>query len=265
MFRFTTFLPVIVFVITAPVLAHDTWVETNVNLLRTGDAVFVDLKLGNHGNDHRDFKLASKVDLEPCTLTVTDPDGTSYDLLPGLVDTGYAPKEGYWTTKFVPAKPGMYVVSHTFDKVVHHGKPVRSIKSSKTCFVASNLLDRVPYLNPGFEKPFGHALEIVPMSNPVTPMGPGETIRVQVLFQGKPLPETVVSFIPQSVPLTEDFDDRYERTTDADGRASFIPKTGERFLVVVHHQTDEGGDGYGETAYAATLTVYVPEICPCCE
>jgi uncharacterized GH25 family protein len=40
--------------------AHDTWVQTNTNLVRTGDAVHIDLMLGNHGNDHRDFKLASK-------------------------------------------------------------------------------------------------------------------------------------------------------------------------------------------------------------
>lgn len=251
--------------VTSPAFAHDTWVETNTNLLRTGDAVFVDLKLGNHGNEHRDFKLASKVDLEPCTLTVIDPDGKSYDLLPSLIDTGYAPKEGYWTTKFVPAKPGMYVVAHTFDKVVDHGKPVRSIKSGKTCFVASNLLDKVPYSNPGFDKPLGHALELVPIVNPVTPMGPGETIAVRVLFHGEPLDGLKVSFIPQSMTLKDGFDDRYERTTEDGGTARFTPKTGDRFLVVVHHKSDEAGDGYGETSYAATLSVYVPEVCPCCE
>src|SRR6185436_2774462 len=45
----------------APAFAHDTWVQTNTNVVRTGDAVHVDLMLGNHGNDHRDFKLASKL------------------------------------------------------------------------------------------------------------------------------------------------------------------------------------------------------------
>ena len=38
--------------------AHDTWVQTNANVVRAGDAVHVQLMLGNHGNDHRDFKLA---------------------------------------------------------------------------------------------------------------------------------------------------------------------------------------------------------------
>ena len=56
----------------APVAAmgHDTWVQTNTNLVRTGDAVHIDLMLGNHGNEHRDFKLAGKLALEGATLEV---------------------------------------------------------------------------------------------------------------------------------------------------------------------------------------------------
>ncbi len=245
--------------------AHDTWVETNTNLIRTGDAVFVDLKLGNHGNEHRDFKLASKIDLTKCGLEVVAPDGTSYDLKDRLIDTGYAPKEGYWTTKFAATKPGLYVVAHALDTVVNHGRPTRSIKSGKTCFVVSDSLDRVPFLNPGFDRPSGHALELLPVANPVTPMGPGEPIRVRVLLKGEPLADARISFIPQSDTLREEFDERYERKTNASGEAEFTPKTGDRFLVAVHHTTDEAGDGYEQTAYAATLTVFVPEMCPCCE
>ncbi|MGH7138544.1 MAG: DUF4198 domain-containing protein, partial [Pirellulales bacterium] len=42
----------------SPAGAHDTWVQTNTNVIRAGDVVFVDFFLGNHGNDHRDFKMA---------------------------------------------------------------------------------------------------------------------------------------------------------------------------------------------------------------
>lgn len=73
---------------------HDTWVETNTKLIRTRDAVYINLKLGNHGNHHRDFKIASKIDLEGCRLDVIDPAGKVYDLISELTDTGYAPKEG---------------------------------------------------------------------------------------------------------------------------------------------------------------------------
>src|SRR5262245_3603848 len=80
--------------------AHDTWVQINTNVVRVGDNVHVDLMLGNHGNDHRDFKLAGKVDPAGCTLEVLAPDGKRYDLKDRLIDVGYVPKEGYWTTKF---------------------------------------------------------------------------------------------------------------------------------------------------------------------
>ena len=245
--------------------AHDTWVQTNTNLIRSGDAVHIDLMLGNHGNGHRDFKLASKVDIDGSTLQVRDPKNRVYDLKEQLADTGYTPKEGFWTTKFAATSPGLYLVEHTRDKVVNHGKPVRSIKSAKTFFVVSKSLDRVPRENPGFDRVLGHALELVPTSNPVTPMGPGEAIGVRLLLKGKPLPQARLSFIPRGETLSSEFDDRFERTTDASGAAKFTPAAGNYYLVVAHHKADdETGEGYDGTQYSATLTVFVPELCPCC-
>ncbi len=245
--------------------AHDTWVETNTNVVRGGDAIHVDLKLGNHGNDHRDFKLAGKPDIEASTLEIIAPDGKSFDLKSRLADNGYAPAEGFFSARFVPTAPGLYTVAHTSDKVVSYA-PLRSIKSAKACFVVSPSLDNVSAENPGFERPLGHVLELVPTSNPVTPMGPGRKISVQVMYHGQPLPGARVSYIPRGSELREEFDDRYERTTDAEGRASFAPPEGNVYLVVVHH-TDPtaAGEGYKGTKYSATLTVFVPQICPCCD
>lgn len=248
-----------------PAFAHDTWVETNTNLIRTGDAIYVDLKLGNHGNEHRDFKLASKIDLDSCTLDVIAPDGKTYDLKPQLIDTGYAPKEGFWRGKFAPSSPGLYLVSHSLDKIVNHGRPIRSIKSGKTCLVVSPSLDRVSMEHPGFDRVLGHPLEIVPVANPVTPMGPGQEIALRVLFKGKPLANTRVAFIPRGETLKKGFDKDFERTTDTHGEARFTPKTGNQYLIVVHHRAEEeSAADYDFTAYSATLTVFVPEVCPCC-
>jgi uncharacterized GH25 family protein len=257
--------PLLTLGVLSPVLAHDTWVQTNTNLVRAGDAVHVDLMLGNHGNDHRDFKLASKVDPDSGPLTVIGPDGKSIDLKPKLADLGYAPKEGFHSAKFTTGKPGLYVVSHTSDRVVNHGKPVRSIRSAKAYFLASPSLDKVRSDWTGFEKPLGHTIELVPEASPVAPMGPGTPIKIKVLFQGKPLDDARVSFIPRGETLAEGFDKNYERKTDASGKASFAPKTGNYFLVVVHHkETVTGKSEYDTIAYTATLTVFVPELCPCC-
>jgi uncharacterized GH25 family protein len=254
----------LVLALAASAPAHDTWVQANAPVVRAGDCVHVDLMLGNHGNDHRDFKLAGKVGLEAATLEVVTPDGKRYDLKDRLADTGYTPTEGYWTARFVGTRAGLYVVAHTLDKVVSYA-PVRSVKSAKTCFVVSRSLDKVPEDNPGFDRPLGHPLELVPEANPVTPMGPGKPIKVRLLYKGKPLAGGRVSFIPRGETLTRDLDRRYERLTDAQGRASFTPTAGNYYLVVAHREEPkEGGKDYKSTKYSATLTVLVPQVCPCC-
>ena len=250
----------------AAALAHDTWVQTNVHIVRVGDAVHVDLMLGNHGNDHRDFKLAGKPTLDGnATFEVIAPDGRRHDLKTAAVDQGLAPKEGYLTARFQPSAAGLYLVSQTSDKVVDYA-PKRSVKSGKTFFVASKSLDKVPESNPGFDRVLGHPLELVPVSNPVTPMGPGTAIQVRLLYKGQPLAGARVSFIPRGVALAEGFDEKYERKTDATGRASFEPKEANYYLVAAHHEdAADKGSGYDSTKYSATMTVFVPALCPCCD
>jgi uncharacterized GH25 family protein len=244
--------------------AHDTWIQTNTNILRLGDQVYIDVMLGNHGNDHRDFKLAGKVDPAAGSLEVLAPDGKRYDLKSSLFDTGYTPKEGYWTTRFTAAQAGLYLVAHASDHVVSYA-PKRSVKSAKTYFVVSKSLDAVPELNPGSDKVLGHPLELVPTINPVTPMGPGMPIEVQLLYKGQPLPNARVSFIPRGEMLSAEFDPRYERKTDEKGQARYTPTDGNYYLVVAHwDEPTESGKDYQSTKYSATLTIFVPQVCPCC-
>jgi uncharacterized GH25 family protein len=244
--------------------AHDTWLQTNTNIVRTGDVIHVDLLLGNHGNDHRDFKLAGKINAQQSTCEVIQPDGTRIDLRPNLADVGYTPQEGFWTGRFVPGQAGLHLLAHTSDKVVSYA-PARSVKSAKAFFVASESLDKVTPGMPGFDRPLGHALELVPLANPIAPMGPGQPIRVRLLYQGKPMADGRVSFIPRGHTLSESFDETYERKTDQHGDASFTPTVGTYYLVVAHHEEpQQRGDGYERTKYSATLCIYVPQICPCC-
>src|SRR5262245_38066491 len=97
-------------VLATSLAAHDTWVQTNTNLIRVGDGVHIDLMLGNHGNNHRDFKLAGKADLSASTLQVVGPNGKQFDLKDRLLDTGYTPGEGFWTTRWTASEPGLYVI-----------------------------------------------------------------------------------------------------------------------------------------------------------
>ncbi len=244
---------------------HDTWVQANTNLVRTGDVVHIDLMLGNHGNEHRDFKLASKIGLNGIKgMEVLGPGTYRLDLKQDLVDLGLAPKEGFHSARFVPDKPGLYAVIQTMDRVVNHGRPVRAVKSAKTYFGASDSLDKPALDFKGFEKPLGHELELVFLSNPVSPVGPGTAIKVQLFHKGKPLAGSKVSFIPRGTTLKEGIDSDYERITDKDGKASFTPKIGTFHLIVAHLQTEEKGEGFEATGYSAALTVFVPQKCACC-
>ncbi|WP_437225790.1 DUF4198 domain-containing protein [Planctomicrobium sp. SH661] len=246
--------------------AHDPWVETNAAVVRAGDSVFIDLKLGNHGNDHRDFKLAGKLDLDGSKLQVLLPNGQKFDMLDRLVDIGYAPNEGYWTGKFVGGSAGTYMVLHQMDKQVSHGRRVRSIKSAKCFFLADLLLDKLKDDSTVWKEPVGLPLEIVPVTHPVLFTGPGMPIEVKVLRNGVPLPDTKVSFIPQGETLAEGFDPAFERMTNAEGIASFTPKTGCRLLIVTYLKApDEKTDEYDSTSYGATVQMLIPDVCPCCQ
>lgn len=231
---------------------HDTWVEVNSPEVRSGGLVHVDLKLGNHGNDHRDFKLHSLITLDHASLAVVEPCGCKTDLVPKLSPTAYEPKQGYWTGRFSPKKPGLHTVAHQLD--VLHGK-TRAIKGAKTFFLVGEPGDK----STSHSQPLGHALEIVPLTHPIAETASEKPFRVRVLFQGEPLTDARVASIPRGEELSEGFDSRYEKMTDKNGEAEFLPSDANLYLFVVHlRKPEESGEGYDGTHYAATLTVSIP-------
>jgi uncharacterized GH25 family protein len=244
--------------------AHDTWLQTATTVVRPADVVHVDLALGNHGNDHRDFKYAGKLaSLDGGTVEVIAPAGTRHDLAPEMIDLGYAAKEGFWSARFVPAAEGLHTVAHRLDRI---RETKRSVKSAKTFFVVAEKLDREPKATAEHATPLGHDLELVAETHPVIGMGPGRPIAVRLLFKGRPLADERVSFIPRGATLAEGFDPKFERRTDAEGRCRWETTEGTYVLVVAHREEPaEKGAGYETTKYSATLVVNVPGRCPCCE
>ena len=247
--------------------AHDTWLQAAPRLVHPDDVVHVDLFLGNHGNEHRDFKIAGKLgSLEGVKVGVIGPDGRATDLVADMTDLGYAPKEGFWSARFVPAAAGLHCVA-LYREGVRHG--AMGFKGGKTYFLAAESLDAPVKADAktleAVRQPLGHPLELVLESHPVLGSGPGKPIVVRLLLKGQPLADHVVSFIPRGTTLAEGFDSEYERRTDAAGRCSFTPKEGNLVLVVTHFvNPEEKGEGYEKAAYAATLVLDVPQRCPCC-
>lgn len=252
------------FAVVRAAVAHDTWVQASRAIVRPDDVVHVDLFLGNHGNDHRDFKIAGKLgSLEGVVLDVIAPGGRATDLVSDLVDLGYAPKEGYFSARFVASDEGLHCVTHLRDGIRHGA---RGLKGGKAYFLVAEKLDAIGQPPGDFATPLGHPLELVLETHPVVACGPGRPVTVRLLHRGRPLADHRVSFIPRGATLAEGFDPVHERRTDASGRCTWTPTEGNLVLVVAHHTVeDEKGEGYDKTSYAATLVLDVPQRCPCCE
>lgn len=249
-----------------PTSAHDTWVQVDTLLARTDDIVHVDVMLGNHGNNHRDFKLSSKISLAPWTLEVVNPQGDRQDIKPSVVDAGYGPKEGFWSARFETGESGTYSIVHKLDTL--HGR-TRALKTSKTFVFASK-----DGANTNIEKTnneateshsatspieIGANLELV-LLTPITSLSAGQEMEFIVKQHGKPVADQVVTFIPRGANLGPDFDPQFERTSDNSGRISFTPAHANLYLVVAHKAApDESGEGYDKTHYSATLMLPVPK------
>jgi len=78
----------------------------------------------------------------------------------------------------------------------------------------------------------GHDLELVPLSDP-SAVKPGQSLRLRLLFRGKPLPGAEIERGDGATPVPEKDIPRF--TTDAEGVAAVpIMKTGPHLLVVDH-------------------------------
>jgi uncharacterized GH25 family protein len=234
--------------------SHDTWLETGTATVAVGEYAYIDLMLGNHGNDHRDFKLASKISLDPCTLSVMDPTGQVVDLKSEIVDMGSAEKEGFWTAKYVFADPGLHRFIHTLD-TLH--RTTRAIKSAKTFVLAIGAGEQKIESSIG-DACHGFELELV-LKTPFDHIEAGAPIELQVMRSGKAFSQALVTFIPLGTTLAAGFDAEYQRTSDSDGIVRFVPEEGNLIFAVVHHMADgEAGDGYENTHYSAAMVIQVP-------
>jgi uncharacterized GH25 family protein len=126
-------------------------------------------------------------------------------------------------------------------------------------------LDSPQKVDVGFQKPIGAHLELVPVSNPLFGLGVGTSFSVKLLYKGKPLKDSVVSFIPKGVPLSGEIDSKFEAKTDAKGVATVTLDQSGQWLIAAHvKDSTASGAGYKSIGYSATIHLRVPNVCPCC-
>ncbi|MCC9643335.1 DUF4198 domain-containing protein [Rhodopirellula sp. JC740] len=245
--------------LTLNVSAHDTWIQINSPIVRTGEVAHVDLRLGNHGNHHRDFKLAGLLTLDWTSMEWISPSGERADLKPDLYTSASAEKQGYWTTPVTLDEPGVHLFVQKLDRVMNHGKSIRSIRTSKAFVICSPTLDNISIDSHSHSTPAGLPFELVLHQCPVTDIEVGQPITITVLHNGEPLANALVAFIPEGETLTGDTDPDHEFTTGTDGTVSFTPSKATRYLIAAHHTAmDEKSTDYEFTSYATTIALQIP-------
>ena len=97
------------------------------------------------------------------------------------------------------------------------------------------------------------------LETPLATVQSGRELQLRLMFKGKPLADTQVTFIPRGVTLAAGDDPDYERVTDSRGLVRFTPPAGNVYLIVARRWAEEErGEGFDKTHYGATLVLAVP-------
>ena len=251
----------------APASAHDGWLEAHPFLVERGQPVSIFLMFGNHGNDHRSYRLAGKWQSDYVTVFVTGPAGPAVNLTGQMTDLGDAddvgPKgpKGFHLVPFVASQEGVYIALATQARELQSdGQKFRSIATAKVVFAAL----RAPGVAAaarltGFDRVVGGAevLEIVPMTNPLA-LRSGESITLQVRQRGQLAPGQAISIIRRIAGAAS----AQTLTTDDRGQVTVVTGAADYYLarVSLEERTESGPGQVEKRVYAAAYVfpVYNP-------
>ncbi|HYB40268.1 MAG TPA: DUF4198 domain-containing protein [Candidatus Methylomirabilis sp.] len=258
--RAAALLALLVLLAPGPGLAHDGWIEAHPAIVESGQSVSLFLLYGNHSNEHRSYRLASKWEPKYARLVVVDPAGRERDLSAQIVDLGedaeaVGPKgpKGFHLAAFAPADPGLYLALVKQVRVVEFGGPrFQSIVVAKTAFVSlASPTVLAAQGAVGFDRPIGgdDALEIIPISNPAG-LRTGDPLSLEVRYRGRPAAGRVVSVVGR----LDGAASARDLTTDAAGRVKLVAGPADYYLarVSLEDQTERVEGRFDKSAYEAT-------------
>ena len=223
--------------VAGPAVAHDFWIEPQAFQPKPGSAVPLRLFVG------QDFK-GDSVPYFPQKFEryiVTGPAGTQP--IPGVLGDEPA-------GTVTPAAPGLYVIGlHTkpdsvsfdtpeeFEKyllkeglernlALHRQRQKPGKKIEETYFRCAKSLMAAGAVGDDADRVLGFPLELVAEANPYRT----RTLRLRLLYQGKPLAGALVVAFNQAEPLA-----KLKARTDDNGRAEFtLPRSGVWLVTSVH-------------------------------
>lgn len=255
------------FVIAAPLLAHDFWIEPTSFHPEVGSLVGLSLRVGQGFRGDPvplmpdkivRFETVSAAGAETPVDGVPgrDPAGMARIAAPGYVVAGYRSSPSYLE---LPAeKFEAYLKDEGLEKVsAVRASRGDSEKPSKEIFsrCAKALLDAGGTGTAGFDRSLGFRLELIPEKSPKKlPANGGGSIPVRLLYEGKPLAGALAVAMNRDDP-----EKRLSARTDRSGRVLFaLPRGGVWLVKAVHMVPAPPESGADWESLWASLTFEVP-------
>jgi uncharacterized GH25 family protein len=226
-------------------------------MVRIGEFVHVDFKLGNCNDGRRDFSTSGLIDPKGVWTGVMPPSQTTMERLDKFVRSARSGSEGYWSHDLMIRENGMSWIAQTLDQIIEHdGVKMRGIVTAKAFVIGSESLDQVRAKidNEVLDLPF----ELVLESSPLPSLENADSIRVQLLRDSMPQRSVRVSFLPQQIDHEHEEDSLFERETDAKGMAEFKPDRSGLYLITARMvKNNSNASGPKEIYYSTSLTLRV--------
>jgi uncharacterized GH25 family protein len=250
--------------LTAPLLAHDFWIEPSSFRPAAGSELAVSLRVGEHFRGDPvprvdpkivKFVLSSAAGETPIGgLPAVDPAGLIRVVSPGLAVIGYRSQRTAITLE--ADKFEKYLADEGLDGVLkarktrgEQGKPGNEVYSR----CAKSLIAVDGSGKSGFDRALGFTVEIVAESNPVA-LHAGDAMRVRVLHEGAPIAGALVKAI-----ALDDPDNTLSARSGQDGRAAFrLARKGVWLVKTVHMVPAPRETGADWESLWASLTFEIP-------
>jgi len=239
--------------VSSPVLAHDFWIEPSAYTPGAGELVRVKLWVGEHlGGEtlprneagiERFATIRGTSEAPVLGIDGSDPAGILRPTSPGGLVIAYRSERNPVTVD--AAKFTAYLDLEGLPRV----KPGREVFSR----CAKSLLAVGGLGGPALTRPVGLTLELTPETDPYT-LGPGASLSVRLLYEGKPLAGALVMALDATDAKTPQ-----KIRSDKDGRATFtLPRSGAWLIKAVHMIPGARDTGADWESFWASLTFAIP-------
>lgn len=228
----------------APVLAHDYWLLPEKFQVEPGQPVNVRLYLGEDLKPEEErpyeknrtpyFQLIGPQEPQDLTPALTDNQKPLTTLTPTEPGSYLLVLDRNASTITLPAKKfNAYLKYEGLTDILQQRTQAKQSKktgrerysrSIKSVLQVGDTVTDTPL------QTLNRPIEIIPQQNPIT-LKPGNSLGLQVLFEGQPIPQRRVTFIHQTGKKSL----RQTAITDAEGKVSFkIPVAGVWMVQLVH-------------------------------